>query len=216
MRIGIGVAEATERKMVTGANNRSERRTGFGSDSTGNEKKAWLEAGGYLLGILSEEQETEGKNAEIQGEQTVKDRGEAAKIYKAAVSGGRNPVEEIRTAPKVPYGYLAKEGAIIYEGVTFVCDEKTNSICLGDMSDEKAVLNIPLSGGGHLKVNRDNLGSLSQAIGMFSPEDINLIMRAIAQDTKVQSMQKELEDMEADVGEQLVTGRMVPKDEETL
>ncbi|MDE6675911.1 MAG: hypothetical protein K2K19_14065, partial [Acetatifactor sp.] len=65
---------------------------------------------------------------------------------------------------------------------------------------------IPLSGGGHLKVNRENLGQLSKAIGMFSPEDINLIMRAIHLDTKVQSMQKEMEDLEASVGEQIGSG----------
>ena len=90
---------------------------------------------------------------------------------------------------------------ITYNGVTFVCDEKTNSICLGDMTDKKNVLNIPLSGGGHLKVNRDNLGDLSKAIGMFSPEDVNRILRAIALDTKLQSMQQELDEMENSIGE---------------
>lgn len=90
---------------------------------------------------------------------------------------------------------------ITYNGVTFVCDEKTNSICLGNMDDKKNVLNIPLSGGGHLKVHRDNLGDLAKAIGMFSPEDVNRILRAIHQDTKIQSMEQELEDMENSVGE---------------
>lgn len=103
-------------------------------------------------------------------------------------------------ADKVPYGYLARDGVICYNGVNFVCDEKTNSICLGDMADKKNVITIALSGGGHLKVNRDNLGELSKAAGMFSPEDLNLIMRAIAQDTKIQSMQKEIDDMKAAVG----------------
>ena len=79
-----------------------------------------------------------------------------------------------------------------------MCDEKTNSICLGDMSDKSKVLKIALSGGGCLKVNRDNIGDLSACVGMFSPEDLNLIMRAIAQDTKAQEMQLEKEDMEGD------------------
>ena len=127
-------------------------------------------------------------------------KSEAEKIYQAAASGGNNPAVNIRQASKVPYGYLAKDGIITYKGVTFVCDEKTNSICLGDMSNKKNVLNIPLSGGGHLRVNRDNIGALSKAIGMFSPEDVNRILRAIAQDTKIQSMQQELEDMENSVG----------------
>ena len=109
----------------------------------------------------------------------------------------------MRECAKVPYGHLAKDGVIEYNGVVFVCDEKTNSICLGDMTDEKNVLNIPLSGGGHLKVNRNSIGLLSKAAGMFSPEDLNLIMRAIAEDTKIQSVKKEIEDEEDSIGNQL-------------
>ncbi len=100
----------------------------------------------------------------------------------------------------MPYGYLAKDGIIEYNGVIFVCDEETNSICLGDMTDKKNVLNIPLSGGGHLKVNRNSIGLLSRAAGMFTPEDLNIIMRAIAQDTKLQSVQEEIEDTKNGAG----------------
>ena len=82
---------------------------------------------------------------------------------------------------KCPYGYLAKNGIIEYNGVVFVCDSKTNSICLGDMSEPKKVLNISLPSGGNLKVNVDNLGDLAGAVGMFSPEDLNAILRAIHQ-----------------------------------
>ena len=82
---------------------------------------------------------------------------------------------------KCPYGYLAENGIIEYNGVVFVCDPKTNSICLGDMSETKKVLNISLPSGGNLKVNVDNLGDLAGAVGMFSPEDLNAIMRAIHQ-----------------------------------
>ena len=82
---------------------------------------------------------------------------------------------------KYPYGYLAENGIIEYNGVVFVCDPKTNSICLGDMSETKKVLNISLPSGGNLKVNVDNLGDLAGAVGMFSPEDLNAIMRAIHQ-----------------------------------
>ena len=102
---------------------------------------------------------------------------------------------------KVPYAHLAKDGIIEYKGVVFVCDEKTNSICLGDMSNPKDVLNIPLSNGGSLRVNRDNLGDLSKAIGMFSPEDVNLIMRAMAQDAKIQQMQNEIEEDKNSIGD---------------
>lgn len=125
-----------------------------------------------------------------------KEKAEAKRIYEA-VSAGKKPTLEIsHKNSNVPYGELAQNGVITYNGVTFVCDERTNSICLGDMSDKSKVLNIALSGGGCLKVNRDNIGDLSACVGMFSPEDLNLIMRAIAQDTKAQEMQLEKEDME--------------------
>ena len=94
----------------------------------------------------------------------------------------------------VPYFYLAKDGIIDYNGVVFFCDEEHRAICLGDTSDKSKCLNIPLSGGGSLIVNRDNLGSLAKAIGMFSPEDVNLIMRAIAEDAKIQQMKQQIED----------------------
>ena len=94
----------------------------------------------------------------------------------------------------VPYGYLAKDGIINYEGVIFVCDELHNAICLGDMSDPANVLNIPLEEGGCLKVNRDNIGELAKAISMFSPEDVRRIMQAIATDAKCEQMQQELDE----------------------
>lgn len=94
----------------------------------------------------------------------------------------------------VPYGYLAKNGVIEYNGVIFVCDEVHNAICLGDMSDESEVLSIPLTEGGCLKVNRDNISDLAKAISMFSPEDIRRIMEAIATDAKCQQMQQEMDE----------------------
>ncbi len=94
----------------------------------------------------------------------------------------------------VPYNHLAKDGIIEYNGVVFVCDEEHKAICLGDVSDKSKCLSIPLSGGGCLIVNRDSLGSLAKAIGMFSPEDVNLIMRAIAEDAKIQQMKQQIDD----------------------
>jgi hypothetical protein len=64
------------------------------------------------------------------------------------------------------------------------------------MSDSKNVLTIPLENGGSLKVNRDNIGDLSKAISMFSPEDVNRILRAIADDNKAQEELREIEDEE--------------------
>lgn len=102
--------------------------------------------------------------------------------------------------PAFPYEHLAKDGVITYHGVTFVCDAQKNAICLGDMSDRKNVLTIPLEGGGNLMVNRDSLGALADAISMFSPEDINRIMRAIADDNKAREAQEEIEEDTNSIG----------------
>ncbi len=102
--------------------------------------------------------------------------------------------------PAFPYEHLAKNGVISYHGVEFVCDAQKNAICLGDMSDQKNVLTIPLEGGGSLMVNRDSLGTLADVISMFSPEDINRIMRAIADDNKAQEAQEEIEEDTNSIG----------------
>lgn len=119
---------------------------------------------------------------------------EAKKLYEAAMAAKENPADRLRRESAVPYEYLAKDGMIAYNGVIFICDEETNSICLGDMSDQENTLVIPLEEGGCLKVNRDNLDELQKAIGMFSPEDINRILRAIAQDNRKREMELELEE----------------------
>ncbi|MCI8636033.1 MAG: hypothetical protein HFJ05_10695 [Eubacterium sp.] len=103
---------------------------------------------------------------------------------------------------KAPYSYLADaSGKIVYKGVTFYCDDKKNQICLGNMDDVKNVINIPLSKGGCLRVNRENIGDLARAISMFSAEDIGRIMRAIAQDNKAKEVEWELEASRGEVGE---------------
>lgn len=191
MRIGTSLAtvqSGLRSKKIDAMKRRFSMRNYAAVQTCSND--VWMKSGGNRM-------------QKFEAETVSGSRSEAEKIYEAAATGSKNPLENIRQTSKVPYGYLAKDGVITYKGVTFVCDERTNSICLGDMSDKKKVLNIPLSGGGQLKVNRDSLGDLAKAIGMFSPEDVNLILRAIAQDTKVQSMQQELEDMESEVGESL-------------
>lgn len=116
------------------------------------------------------------------------------------VKGSRSSVQ-VSEEKKAPYSHLAKDGIINYNGVTFVCDNLRSQLCLGDVSNPKNCLRIPMEAGGSLVVNRDNLGELSQAIGMFSPEDVNRIMRAIAQDTKCQQMQQEIEEEKNSIGE---------------
>lgn len=104
----------------------------------------------------------------------------------------------------VPYEELVnKDGVISYNGVTFTPDYNTHSICLGDMSKEENIITIPLTGGGNLKVNRNNLDSLAKAIGMFSPEDVKKIMHAITIDAKAQKVKTEVEQKETEVFEQL-------------
>ncbi|MCF0130168.1 MAG: hypothetical protein HUJ71_00500 [Pseudobutyrivibrio sp.] len=98
----------------------------------------------------------------------------------------------------VPYSSLADENGVIeYNGVTFICDYGKNTLNLGDTSDKSKCLYIPLEKGGSLVVNRDNLGVLQNAIGMFSAADIGRILRAIAQDTRACAMEVEAEDSDA-------------------
>jgi len=163
------------------------------SSMTGTEWRKVLRSVDKQLEAIQEEQEARFEKRE--------ERAEAQQAYEAAVFSKGNPVEHLRKQEEVPYGYLAKDGVIQYNGVTFTCDYQTNSLCLGDVSDKKNTLVIPLSEGGCLKVNRDNLEDLQKAIGMFSPEDINLILRAIAKDNKAREMEQELEDTASDVSD---------------
>lgn len=102
---------------------------------------------------------------------------------------------KLGTENKAPYAWLADDsGCITYNGVTFVCDNDTRSINLGDVSDRSKILSIPLAGGGTLNVNRDNIDDLARAIGMFSPEDVKRIMNAIATDAQCQKKLLEIED----------------------
>lgn len=100
------------------------------------------------------------------------------------------------SAQKCPYEHLAKDGLIQYNGVTFVCDYEKNAICLGDMNNPKDVLTIALPSGGSLKVNVHNFSDLSKAADMFSPKDLNAIMRAIAQYNHCVSTVNEIEEEE--------------------
>lgn len=202
MRIGSGTAGMEPAAVKRNAGERNRRFLDLNAEAESFGNSMWTVNGSRL----QEKDKTGGQGNVAEdgnGEEAPADRSEAVKIYEAAISGKPNPIGGLREAPKVPYGRLAKDGVIVYNGVCFVCDEKTNSICLGDMTDEENVLNIPLSGGGHLKVNRDSLGLLSKAAGMFSPEDLNLIMRAISEDTKIQSVQKEIEDEKASIGNRI-------------
>lgn len=115
------------------------------------------------------------------------------KIYNESIQQ-KQEEQELLKNNKNEYFALGDGSSIVYNGVCFSCNQEDNSICLGDMSDPSKVITIPLSGGGTLKVNRGNISDLGRAIGMFSPEDIGNILRAIAEDRKVQETKMEIED----------------------
>ncbi len=96
---------------------------------------------------------------------------------------------------RAPYSVMADEnGMIEYKGVVFLCDYEHNRLCLGDVSDPRNCITVGLEKGGALVFNRANIDDLVKAIGMFSPEDINRIMRAIAEDAKIRQTQMQIED----------------------
>ncbi len=98
---------------------------------------------------------------------------------------------------RAPYDELAENGEIIYNGVVFRCDYEHNQLHLGDTTDKNKCLNIPLSGGGCLVVNRGNLDGLKDAIGMFSAEDQYLILRALSMEKKIQELRGEIEEADS-------------------
>ena len=96
---------------------------------------------------------------------------------------------------RAPYSLMADENGIVkYKGVEFRCDYENNRLCLGDVSNPKNCITVGLERGGCLVFNWENIDDLVKAIDMFSPEDINRIMRAIAQDAKLRQMQVQIED----------------------
>lgn len=94
-----------------------------------------------------------------------------------------------------PYSLMADErGIVAYKGVEFRCDYEHNRLCLGDVSNPKDCITVGLEKGGSLVFNRNNIDDLVRAIDMFSPEDINRIMRAIAEDAKLRQIKMQIED----------------------
>lgn len=78
-----------------------------------------------------------------------------------------------------PYSGLAKDGIIEYNGVIFTCDYDHNALCLGSMAEGEDIISVNLPSGGTLMINADNIDQISRCAGMFTPEDLNAILRAI-------------------------------------
>lgn len=105
-------------------------------------------------------------------------------------------IAERKAQMEKPYAHVFGNSPVMeYNGVVFHYDAD-GALCLGDTSSKDDIITVYLEDGGMLKVNRDNLGDLSKAISMFSPEDINRILRAISEDAKCQEKLKEIESME--------------------
>ena len=136
------------------------------------------------------------ETAESRFAESIEELAKEDNTVKTPVTRGVQLARHIEGKDKVPYGEMAEDGVIEYNGVTFVCDYEHNRLTLGDTTNKEDCINIPLSGGGSLLVNRDNIDALSKAIGMFRPEDVKRILEALAKDNKIQQMKKELDDME--------------------
>lgn len=119
-----------------------------------------------------------------------------------------------------PYDNMSQDGlTITYNGVTFSCSKTDHTISLGDTSNPKNVIRIPLSKGGTLLVNKNNIADLGRAITMFSTEDIGIILRTIAEFQKAASLEYEMEEDEMNTMERItenssgVEEEMPPGDE---
>lgn len=103
------------------------------------------------------------------------------------------------------YFSMAENGVISYKSAMFVCDYERNELQLGDCSNRSKCLTIPLTNGGNLVVNRDNIEELKDAITMFSPEDQLLIMKAIMMDKRAQEVLREIEEESFAIGAESYT-----------
>jgi hypothetical protein len=114
------------------------------------------------------------------------------------------------TEKKCPYSFLAKDGVIQYKEVTFVCDYEQNAITLGNMYEKEKVLKIALPSGGSLHVNVDNLDTLAKAAGMFTPEDLKAIMRAISEYNHCTRKRMEMEEEKTETAEEAAAESETP------
>lgn len=106
------------------------------------------------------------------------------------------------TAYTNTYFRLADEtGVINYNGTIFTCDYKSNALKLGDCSNLRNCIQIALSGGGSLIVNKDNIDELINAISMFSSEDVARILRTVQ---KERMRQKALNETKEKIASELI------------
>lgn len=163
-----------------------------------------------VTGITGSGQQIYGWNRQVAGKN--KDQNETAALENGRKQGTGRTVEEkkefqdrlmkqIKGEKHAPYDYLATDGCINYNGVTFFCDTEKNQLCLGDVSDPHQCLMVSLENGGTLMVNQDCIGDLGKAITMFTPEDQKRIMYAVSMYKKAKELEQEIEDDTAGIGD---------------
>lgn len=163
-----------------------------------------------VTGITGGGQQIYGWNRMVAGKN--KDQGETAASENVEKPVGGRTIEEkkefqdkllkqIKGEKHAPYDYLATDGCINYNGVTFVCDAEKNQLCLGDVSDPHSCLIVSLEDGGTLMVNQDRIGDLGRAITMFTPEDQKRIMYAVNMYKKAKELEEQIKDDTAGIGD---------------
>lgn len=163
-----------------------------------------------VTGITGSGQQIYGWNRQVAGRN--KDQNETAALEDGSKQRTARTVEEkkefqdkllnqIKGEKHAPYDYLATDGCINYNGVTFFCDTEKNQISLGDVSDPHQCLIVSLENGGTLMVNQDCIGDLGRAITMFTPEDQKRIMYAVSMYKKAKELEQEIEDDTAGIGD---------------
>lgn len=163
-----------------------------------------------VTGITGSGQQIYGWNQQVMGKNRNQD--ETAALENESRQKTARTVEEkkefqdkllkqIKGEKHAPYDYLATDGCINYNGVTFFCDTEKNQLCLGDVSDPHQCLIVSLEDGGTLMVNQDYIGDLGRAITMFTPEDQKRIMYAISMYKKAKELEQEIEDDTSGIGD---------------
>ncbi|MDE6530301.1 MAG: hypothetical protein K2K96_05940 [Lachnospiraceae bacterium] len=163
-----------------------------------------------VTGITGSGQQIYGWNQQVMGKNRNQDetaalengsRQKTAKTVEEKKEFQDKLLKQIKGEKHAPYDYLATDGCINYNGVTFFCDTEKNQLCLGDVSDPHQCLIVSLEDGGTLMVNQDYIGDLGRAITMFTPEDQKRIMYAISMYKKAKELEQEIEDDTAGIGD---------------
>ena len=161
--------------------------------------------------VLKEDEGSRGLFASMDGEEALSKGVGRDGMLK--VEAGQ--VEEEEQDKWFPYDCLSQDGVTItYNGITFQCNSEDHTISLGDVTDKKNTIVIPLSGGGTLLVNKNRIGSLGKAIGMFSPEDIGIILRTVAEYRRLAAMEFEMEEEEQTEMDRMTQGSSGVEEEE--